>query len=554
MSALVFLLPGCEIDSVRVGDRKMILEAHTVKEAANCPECTQSSQRVHSYYTRKPRDLPIAELVVRLHLRVRRFRCLNPACTKRTFAERLPELLVPHAQRTNRLTIALYHVGQALGGAAGARLLNHLLMPASDDTLLRILREQSQEKQQSPRVLGIDDWAMRKGRNYGTILVDLERHQVIDLLPDRTSGTLENWLRAHPGVEVIARDRSREYARGVAKGAPEALQVADRWHLLLNLRQMLERLLSRLYPRLKQLPALDEAKSEVSLANRRGRFPRTSAEQQASQASRTRRMALYEEIQGRRLAGQNIKQIANQLGHHRATVRLYYYAESFPERSQRQPMSSMLDPFLPYLEHRNAEGCENASELWREIQTLGYPGSRRQVSQWMQLQRSRPAPSTPKKYLKEQQSTSRQTFTMVQEVKNNERLPSVKKLAWLLIRDRKVLTEKEMMALVRICQDPAIERVYSLAQDFVEMIRQGVAAMLDPWLNTCQQSGVTNLQTFAEGIRQDYDAIRAALETSWSNGQTEGQVNRLKMLKRQMYGRAGLDLLRIRVLYSSCEH
>jgi transposase len=554
MSTLVYLLPGCEIDSVKVYDRKMIIEAHTVEEAVSCPDCTQSSQRVQSYYTRKPRDLPIAELVVRLHLCVRRFRCLNPACRRRTFAERLPELLAPHAQRTNRLTFTLYHVGQALGGAAGARLLNHLAMPASDDTLLRILRKRSRESHHNPRVLGIDDWAIRKGRNYGTILVDLERHRVIDLLPDRTSLTLENWLRAHPGVEVITRDRSMEYARGVAKGSPKALQVADRWHLLLNLRQMLERFLSRLYVRLKHLPVLDEENIEASLSSQRGLFPRTSAEQQASQASRSRRKALHEEIQNRRRAGQNIKQIADQLSLHRATVRIHYYAESFPERSHRQPMSSMLDPFLPYLERRHAEGCENASQLWREIQALGYPGSRRQVSQWMQLHRRQPAPTTPKKYLKGQRASSPSTITPVQEVNNGKRLPSVKKLAWLLIHDRETLDEKEMMALRRICQEPAIERVYSLAQEFVEMIRQRVAEMLDPWLNACQQSGVTNLQTFAEGIRKDYDAIRAALETTWSNGQTEGQVNRLKMVKRQMYGRAGLDLLRIRVLYTSGEH
>ena len=265
-------------------------------------------------------------------------------------------------------------------------------------------------------------------------------------------------------------------------------------------------------------------------------------------------MALYEEIQGRRLAGQNIKQIADQLGHHRATVRIYYYAESFPERSQRQSMFSMLDPFLNYLEHRHAEGFENTSQLWREIQTLGYPGSRRQVSQWMQLQRRQPAPTTPKKYLKGQRTTSPSTIAPVQEVEISGCLPSVKKLAWLFIRDRETLDEEETMTLQRICQDPAIERVYSLAQEFVEMIRQRIAAMLDPWLDACQQSGVTNLQTFAKGIRQDYGAIRAALDTNWSNGQTEGQVNRLKMLKRQMYGRAGLDLLRIRVLYSSHEH
>ena len=372
MSALAFLLPGCEIDSVRVGGHKLFIVAHPIKEVAACPECALSSQRVHSYYERKPRDLPIAGLVVRLSLRVGRFRCLNPACTKRTFAEDLPELLAPHAQRTNRLTAALYHIGQSLGGAAGSRLLKHLFMPASGDTLLRILRRRNRDEQPSPRILGIDDWAIRKGRSYGTILVDLERHQVIDLLPDRTAETLATWLRTHPGIEVIARDRSIEYARGIGEGAPQALQVADRWHLLLNLCQMLERLLSRLHSRLKRLPLPEELRPE-SLTSSHMQFPRTSAEQQASQASRAQRMALYEEVQRRR-AKQNIKQIAEQMGLSRGTVRIYYYAEAFPERGQHQRNPNELDPFLPYLERRYRDGCKNAMQLWREVRALGYAG------------------------------------------------------------------------------------------------------------------------------------------------------------------------------------
>ncbi|MFZ0258261.1 MAG: ISL3 family transposase [Gammaproteobacteria bacterium] len=544
MSALAFLLPGCEIDSVRVGDCKLIIAAHPIKEAAVCPECALSSQRVHSYYVRKPRDLPIAGLVVRLSLRVRRFRCLNSACKKRTFAENLPEFLAPHAQRTNRLTAALYHIGQSLGGAAGARLLKHLFMPASDDTLLRILRKGNRDEQLTPRILGIDDWAFRKGRNYGTILVDLECHKVVDLLPDRSAETLATWLHTHPGIEVIARDRSIEYARGIAEGAPQALQVADRWHLLLNLRQMLERLLGRLHSRLKRLPLPDELQPKDFLTSSQMQFPRTSAEQEASQASRARRMTLYEEVQ-RRKANQNIKQISEQIRLSRGTVRIYYYAEAFPERGQHKRNPNILDPFLPYLERRFKEGCKNTMQLWREIRALGYPKSHRRVYQWMNQRRKQSAGHV---------ASSPVDNAPVQKVEFGNRLPSVKKLAWLLIRDVESLSEKERMTLRQICQDPTIEKVHALSQEFAMMVRQGIAAMLDPWLSACQDSGVTNLQTFADGVKRDYDAIRGALETVWSNGQTEGQVNRLKMLKRQMYGRAGLDLLRTRVLYSSTEH
>jgi transposase len=207
----------------------------------------------------------------------------------------------------------------------------------------------------------------------------------------------------------------------------------------------------------------------------------------------------------------------------------------------------MLDPFLPYLEKRHREGCENAMQLWREIKTMGYPGSRRQVSKWVSLRRKRPASTTPKKYLKNL-GASPATSKLEKETANNESLPSVKKLAWLLIRDPDTLSMREVLALMRIRQEPALKEVYSLAQQFVSMVRHRNIALLDPWLDVCQNSELTNLQNFATGIKQDYDVIRAALETPWSNGQTEGQVNRLKMFKRQMYGRANFDLLRRRTL------
>lgn len=516
--------------------------------AAVCPHCHTKSQRTNGSYRRRPADLPCVGYELQLDILVRRFFCDNDQCQIRTFGERFPSVMAPYSRGTIRLTSQQRQVAFALGGEPGSRLLTILGMPASADTLLRLIRRTLEPATATSNVLGIDDWAKRKGHTYGTILVDLEKHRVVDLLPDRTAAVVKNWLLAHPGVEVVARDRSKEYARGVTEGAPAALQVADRWHILVNLRQMLERLISHLYQELKQLPEIDGLQGPEPLTERRGHFPRTHSEQQASQASRARRMVLYEEIRGRRLAGQNIRQIADELGLHRATVRIHYYAKSFPERSQRKPKPSILDRFLPYLEKRHQKGCENALQLWRELKAMGYPGSRRQVSQWMQLQRSRPAPTTPKKYLKRRRGTSPTPKTPAQETGKKERLPSVKQLAWLLIRDRETLTEKDMMALRRICQEPTIERVYSLAQEFVEMIRQRTAAMLDPWLNACQQSGVNNLQTFAEGIKKDYDSIQAALETAWSNGQTEGQVNRLKMLKRQMYGRANFDLLRKRTL------
>jgi transposase len=213
--------------------------------SAACPRCGEASARVHSYYTRSPHDLPVSAYRVQAVLHVRRFRCPNPACATVTFAERLPNFLLPYAQRTVRLREALRQLGLALGGAAGARTSQRLHLPASRDTLLRLVRQLPPPSVVRPRVLGVDDFAFRKGKRYGTILLDLEQRCPIDLLPERSAASLEQWLQAHPGVEVIARDRGPEYIRGATAGAPQAIQVADRFHLLTNLREALERVLER---------------------------------------------------------------------------------------------------------------------------------------------------------------------------------------------------------------------------------------------------------------------------------------------------------------------
>ena len=478
-----------------------------------------------------------------LHLKVRRFRCTNPSCARQTFAEQFPEWLPAYARHTMRLNTLIRHVGLEVGGEAGRRILRYCNVRVSGDTIVRRLRQTDLQVSFAPRVIGVDDWAIKKGRDYGTIIVDLEKHQVIDLLSDRTAATLAQWLQRHPSIEIVARDRSTEYATGIQAGAPRALQVADRWHLLLNLRQMLERLVATIYPRLEPLP-IPEGKAHLFLPQRQS-FQRTRAEQASSQTSRARRMAQYELIQQLRHEGYNIAQIARLLGLHRDTVRKNFYATSFPERKRRHSERSILNPYPPYLEQRQHDGCENAMQLWREIKALGYPGTPRQVLRWMQLRRTQPAPSTPNKY------RSPSTEPVAHAPSDNQwKLPSPKQLAWLLVHNSENLTEQETIIVAHLHKDPDISVVYPLAQQFASMIRERSADLLDTWLDTCLNAGVVQLYNFAIGIQQDYAAIQAALDTAWSNGQTEGQVNRLKFIKRQMYGRAHFDLLRLRVLYS----
>ena len=267
-------------------------------------------------------------------------------------------------------------------------------MPTSPDTTLRLIRKIQPATPPTPRVLGVDDWAIRKGRSYGTILVDLEKRQVVDLLPDRTSDVLSNWLREHPGVEVLTRDRRAEYAKGASEGAPNARQVADRWHLLLNVRQMLERYLPGVYGRLKQLPSAPAADSESVVPRRTRAYRRSKAEEIATQESRAKWLARYEEVKRQYQDGRSISAISRDLGMNIATVRKYACAEAFPERS-KHPGPSILDPFISYLDARHQEGCENASQLWREIQQKGFSGSKRQVLKWMREELRTPAPTTP---------------------------------------------------------------------------------------------------------------------------------------------------------------
>jgi transposase len=474
---------------------------------------------------------------------VRRFRCTNPSCGKQTFAEQFPEWLPVYARHTTRLNLLIRHVGFEVGGEAGRRILRYCNVPVSGDTILRRLRQTDLQVPSAPRVIGVDDWAIKKGHDYGTIIVDLEKHQAIDLLSDRTAVTLARWLRHHSGIEIIARDRSTEYAAGIQVGAPHALQVADRWHLLLNLRQMLERLVATIYPRLEPL-TIPEGKAHLFPPQRQS-FRRTRAERASSQTSRARRMAQYELIQQLRHEGYNIAQIARLLGLHRDTVRKNFYATNFPERKLRHAERSILEPYLPHLEQRHREGCENAMQLWREIKAVGYPGTPRQALRWMQLRRTQPAPSTPNKYRPASPEPVAPTPSEDQWL-----LPSPKQLAWLLVRNPDNLTEQETIIIAHLQKDPDISIVYPLARQFASMIRERSADLLDTWLDACLSAGVIQLYNFAIGIQQDCLAIRAALETPWSNGQTEGQVNRLKFIKRQMYGRAHFDLLRLRVLYA----
>jgi transposase len=512
-------------------DRATIVSAPTPSQSA-CPLCGGLSGRVHSHYTRTLADLPWSGRVVAIQVRARRFRCTSSECRRRIFTERLPEVVCPRARRTARLGDVQRHIGLALGGAPGSRLAGRLAIPVSGDTLLRMVRTGALAPSPPPHVIGVDDWAWRRGHRYGTVICDLERRRVVDLLPDRSAGTLASWLKRHGGeVAVVSRDRSGAYADGIRSGAPKAVQVADRWHLLVNCSDALRQLLDRHQRPLREAAHLCAAGERVpAQAPSRARAP-TQADRRKSERQERRR-ARYEAVAELHRKGIPIRRIARQLGMARNAVRRWLRAgEAAPYR--RAPGRSVLDQHLGYVERRWIEGCRNAAALWRGLrEERGFRGGYDVVRRWAIRHRAL------------QEAGSSPTHRLP-----SWRVPSARRAARLLTTEVASLSGTDQRFVRTLTAlSPDIRLAAELANDFARLVRERDADALDPWLNRARAAA---LGGFAAGLSQDIDAVRAALSLPWSNGPAEGQVNRLKTIKRNMYGRAKFDLLRSRVLYAA---
>jgi transposase len=523
------------LDLMRFDADVITLVVASTAPVAPCPLCRQCSDRIHSRYVRTLADLPWSGVAVRLQLTIHRFVCETLDCPRRIFAERLPTIAAPYARRTVRLTDAFALVGFAIGGEAGARTLGRLAMTVSPDTLLRVIRATVLPEHETPRVLGVDDWAFQRGKRYGSILIDLERRCRVDLLPDRTAETLRQWLEEHPGVEVMSRDRGGAYADGARRGAPEAVQIADRFHLLRNLHDALERLVLRHRSALQQPQPAETSRAEPEPAPRD--LPRKEQEKVERRAKRLER---YEEVMALHRQGMSIQAICRTTGLARRTVRTFLRSNGFPERAPRAPRPGLLTPYESYLQERVAAGCENGQQLWRELRERGYPGSASPIYAWLTGHRTHSAATG-----------RRRKARCSADHKRTDRL-SPKQGAWLLQREPTDLDAEEQALLQRLCDgSEALAVAYQLAQELGRLVRDRDHTAFDPWIEAVQESGLSELQSFATGLCQDRPAVEAALTSEFSNGQVEGQVNRLKAIKRQMYGRANFDLLRQRVLYAA---
>ncbi|WP_371605874.1 MULTISPECIES: ISL3 family transposase [unclassified Streptomyces] len=509
--------------SVDVNIAIVRVEVQCTAAGAWCPGCGTWSGRVHGSYMRFPADVPSAGRSVVLHLRVRRFACRNAECGRRTFVEQIPGLTRRNGQRTERLRSTLAAIGLALAGRAGSRLAAIVGAPVSRSTLLRLVDALPEPEVPAPRVVGVDEYATRKGRRYGTVLVDVETRRPVDLLPDRESSSLAAWLSQRPGIEVVCRDRAPFFAEGASAGAPQAVQVADRWHLWHNLSEAAERSIAQHRQCLRVLvpetPEPTEAETDPTEEPSGSPWP---TGHRFADRTRTVHATVHALVE----AGHSHRAIQRQLGMTSRTVKRYADAAR-PEdlfTGQWQTRASVLDEYKPYLDGRWNAGSTNAWKLWEEIVPLGYQGSYQRVRAYLRQKRTSPRPVTA-------------------------RPPSPRAVAGWVLRRPESLSETEHLHLKHVRANcPEIDALTRHVRSFATMLTERQGERLPDWLDAVRQDDLPSLHTLAAGIDRDRDAVIAGLTLPWNSGVVEGHVNRIKVLKRQMFGRAGFALLRKRVL------
>lgn len=554
-------LVGLRVDDITSDDRDIVLTVHATRRTALCPVCGCRSARVHSRYSRRLADRPCAGRRVTLRLHVRRFVCLTAACPRTIFAERFPALAAAHARRTDGQRSDLTDLGFTLGGRPGARLAQRLHLPASRSTLLRLVRAAPDPTPPPPRVLGVDDFARRRGQTYGTVLVDAETHRPIDLLPDRTAATLAAWLRRQPQIEIVTRDRAGAYADGIRQGLPEATQVADRFHLSRNAGEVLERVLTRHHPALRAAAAaVDQATAAMGgaalgpplaapiVSAAPGADEQTVPARTLTRAEQDRqarhgwRRARYDEAIALSGAGMGPTTIARRVGVTRQTVWRWLRVGVFPApRPPRAPQSRTVAPYEPYLRERWQAGCQNARQLWREVRAQGFGGGSETVRRLVVTWRTTPArPGPPRHHAPATPKAIPPPLT---------RPLSPRQARWLLLcTDDRLRPELRAYRAALVEAAPTLVQAQVLTVEFCRLVRERDAAAFPSWLQGARSSGLPEIRGFARVLERDRAAVENALRYEWSNGVTEGHVNKLKLMKRSMYGRANFDLLRRRML------
>lgn len=500
MENLLFDWPDIRVEAVTATAEFITLALASTRSEATCPLCQEVAHTIHSRYERSLGDLPCCGKALRIRLQVRRFVCRQASCPRRLFAERRPDIMQPFARCTIRLNETLQTIGLALGGEAGQRTAQQLGLVVSAATLLRRVRALPTPSTPSVRVVGIDDFAFRRGHRYGTIVVDEERREPIDLLPDREAATVQQWLEKHPEIEIITRDRAVAYANAARVGAPQATQVADRFHLLQNLTEAVQEIVTRQHRALREVALqvkaeLIERTTEPPPATPvSAHTPPPLIETRAEQRKKARqawRESRFQEVKALHQQGLALRAIARRTKLHRRTIRKYLALEQLPEPAARGCQGSKADRFQAYLRGRWEAGCQNVSQLFAELQALGYGGSsdtlRRQVRGW------RPTREEP-------ESAKTKAVAL--------RVPSPRQATRWLLQPAEKLAEEEVAYVQKLVQSqPELAQAQSLAQEFQRLVQQRAEKDFDAWCQRVKEHGVPELAGFSASLLTDEAAV-----------------------------------------------
>ncbi len=528
VSSLLSLPEGLHVEWIELHGADLLVGVVSLSPSSCCPLCSQASSQVHSCYQRTLRDVPCGDRKVVLRLSVRKFFCRNPDCPRKIFAERLSPFAQPWAQITTRLFEAVQAIGLATSGELGTRLADRIRMHASPTTILRRIMALSSPAAGRVTVLGIDDFSFRRGRRFGTILVDVSKHQVIDLLAERSTNSAAEWMRHHPEIEYVSRDRGTDYTQAVREGAPQATPVADRFHLYKNLVEAIEPAVARCCKEIrKDLPKPIEPKLPTAKEWRPTRSPAHEHQYQSRLEDRQERFDSMMDLQK---LGIPQEEIARRLGVTKRTVQNWNKQGSCPGNRRRRKRRSLFDPYAVYVLRRWKEGCKKGSVLYREIKEKGYRGTDRQFYRFLQ--------------------TLKQERVELPELPVLSRV-SVREALWLIARPFDDLVVDERADLEELCQaSMQLAALHTLVQSFGQIVRKREGSRLQDWKQQVAESGISEVQRFIKGLERDQEAVLAGLTVVHSNAQAEGFVNKLKLIKRQGYGRAGFPLLRQRMLHA----
>jgi transposase len=514
---------GVAVDGAAVDGNTVGFRVRATAGDAPCPCCGQRSDRVHARYLRKLADLPIGGRRTRIVMSVRRFKCVNPCCPQATFSEQIAGLTIPFARRTALLTEALAEIALTLAGRAGSRLAKELAMPCCRDVLIRLIRARPLPKAGRIEVLGVDDFAFRRGHTYGTVLIDMDTHRPVDVLADREADTLTAWLREHPEIRVVCRDRAGAYAEAIRAGAPQATEVADRFHLWQNLCQAAGKTVAAHHHCLSADPSQTQGAPALP--------PR---EYPLAARTRARHAAVHDLL----ARGRSRNAIARELNLDIQTVRRFANAGSAQEllaKAEQRP--TKLDPFIDLVNQRWNEGVATARAIHAELRTLGFTGTANIVERY--LRPLRPGGDGRRRGQGAPAPTSRA-------------IPKPRRINRALLTHPDNLTDHDKQTLARATGDcPHLRRLHAHIRSFAKIMAGRRGHEPTTWLDAVEADDLPELHRFATGIRRDLTAVINGLTTEHSSGAVEGNVTRIKKLKRDGYGRANFDLLKARILLAT---